>query len=59
MVEAERLCNRIAILDEGKLIALDTLENLKQKWHADSLEDVFLACTGKSWEEVQANESNE
>lgn len=30
MDEAEKLCNRIAFIDKGKLIALDTLENLKQ-----------------------------
>jgi ABC-2 type transport system ATP-binding protein len=30
MDEAERLCNRIAFVDKGRLIALDTLENLKQ-----------------------------
>lgn len=28
MEEAESLCNRIAILDEGKIIACDTLQNL-------------------------------
>jgi ABC-2 type transport system ATP-binding protein len=30
MDEAERLCNRIAFMDKGRLIALDVLENLKQ-----------------------------
>jgi ABC-2 type transport system ATP-binding protein len=30
MDEAEKLCNRIAFVDKGRLIALDTLENLKQ-----------------------------
>jgi len=30
MDEAEKLCNRIAFIDKGKLIALDTLENLRQ-----------------------------
>ena len=29
MEEADRLCNRIAIIDHGKIIALDTPENLK------------------------------
>jgi ABC-2 type transport system ATP-binding protein len=29
MDEAEKLCNRIAFVDRGRLIALDTLENLK------------------------------
>jgi ABC-2 type transport system ATP-binding protein len=30
MDEAEKLCHRIAFVDKGRLIALDTLENLKQ-----------------------------
>jgi ABC-2 type transport system ATP-binding protein len=30
MDEAEKLCNRIAFLDKGRLIALDVLENLKR-----------------------------
>lgn len=30
MDEAEKLCNRIAFIDKGRLIALDTLENLKK-----------------------------
>ena len=29
MDEADRLCNRIAIIDHGKIIALDTPKNLK------------------------------
>ena len=29
MDEAEKLCNRIAFIDGGRLIALDTMENLK------------------------------
>jgi ABC-2 type transport system ATP-binding protein len=30
MDEAEKLCNRIAFVDKGRLIALDVLENLKR-----------------------------
>ncbi len=52
MVEAETLCDRIAIMDNGKVVALDTPERLK--WllpaHEDrtvTLEDVFLELTGK------------
>ncbi|WP_236610448.1 hypothetical protein [Methanosphaerula palustris] len=29
MDEADRLCNRVAIVDHGKIIALDTPANLK------------------------------
>jgi|TARA_B100000315_G_C14582449_1_gene591213 ABC-2 type transport system ATP-binding protein len=35
MEEAERLCNRIAIIDNGKIVILDTPKNLKQKIGGD------------------------
>ncbi|MEK7324337.1 MAG: ABC transporter ATP-binding protein, partial [Chloroflexota bacterium] len=51
MVEAEALCDRIAIIDGGKIVAVDTPEDLKklisQNGHAPTLEDVFLELTGK------------
>jgi ABC-2 type transport system ATP-binding protein len=58
MEEAEQLCDRVAIMDEGKIVALDSPENLihqllkrgfkkeKRVEQAD-LEDVFLDLTGK------------
>ena len=51
MEEADRLCHRVAILDHGKIIALDTPERLKTKFGAGehtSLEDVFVNLTGRS-----------
>jgi ABC-2 type transport system ATP-binding protein len=52
MVEAEVLCDRIAVLDEGRVVALDTPAGLKtlvpnDNGHAPTLEDVFMALTGK------------
>ncbi|MEI6296522.1 MAG: ATP-binding cassette domain-containing protein [bacterium] len=35
MEEADKLCNRIAIIDHGKIVALDTPANLKQKIGGD------------------------
>lgn len=52
MVEADNLCNRIAIIDGGKIVALDTPMALKQiitrNGHEPTLEDVFLELTGKA-----------
>jgi ABC-2 type transport system ATP-binding protein len=48
MEEADRLCDRIAIMDYGKLIALDTPGGLKQKAGVPTLEEVFLSMTGRS-----------
>jgi len=52
MVEAEVLCDRIAILDAGKIVALDTPAALRAmvpptNGRPTTLEDVFLNLTGK------------
>ncbi len=58
MEEAELLCDRVAIMDNGKIIALDTPKNLvkqllqrgfKKAKHVEQadLEDVFIDLTGK------------
>jgi len=53
MNEADALCDRIAILDEGRIVALDTPAGLKRlvprtNDHEPTLEDVFMALTGKA-----------
>ena len=61
MEEADRLCDRIAIIDGGEIIALDTPQGLKNRVPSTnggetSLEDVFLALTGHGFEEAEAEE---
>jgi ABC-2 type transport system ATP-binding protein len=51
MEEADRLCRRVAIMDGGKIIALDTPRALKSRIgdpEHTSLEEVFLKLTGRS-----------
>jgi ABC-2 type transport system ATP-binding protein len=59
MDEAELLCDRVAVMDAGKIIALDTPKNLikallkkgfKKDQHVEqaNLEDVFIDLTGKA-----------
>lgn len=53
MVEAENLCGRIAIMDRGNIVALDTPEGLRAMVEPENgqpvtLEDVFLELTGRS-----------
>ena len=51
MEEADRLCDRIAIMDGGQIIALDTPQQLKSRLGSSeqaTLEDVFLNLTGRS-----------
>lgn len=45
---AEKLCHRIGIMIEGRLVALGTLEELRSRAQSSSsgLEDVFLSLTG-------------
>jgi len=47
--EAESLCTKIALMDEGRLIACDTLSNLLLKHNALNLEELFLTLTGKAY----------
>lgn len=47
MEEADRIAKRIAIIDHGKIIALGTSQELKEKTSTKSLEDAFLSLTGK------------
>lgn len=41
MDEAE-YCDRISIMNEGRIVALDTPENLKRKYEAETVEEVFI-----------------
>lgn len=50
MEEADNLSDRVAIIDQGRIVALDTPENLKTEYGEDektTLEDVFVQLTGK------------
>lgn len=44
---AERMCDRIAIINRGKVIAVGTMDELRQLGQGEtSLEDIFLSLTG-------------
>ncbi len=47
MEEADRLCDRVAIMNSGKLVALDTPENLRKMSNSTNLEEVFIHLTGE------------
>ncbi len=55
MEEADRIAQRIAIIDHGKIIASGTSQELKQQTSTQSLEEAFLALTGKTIREESAN----
>lgn len=50
MEEADQLCNRVAILDQGRIVALDAPGRLKAAHGGGTLEDVFIALTGRELE---------
>ena len=47
MEEADELCDEVGIIDHGKLIELGSPSDLKDKYHARDLEDVFIQLTGR------------
>jgi ABC-2 type transport system ATP-binding protein len=51
MNEAEALADRIGILDRGRLLFLEPVEDVKRRFGVDTLEEAFFAATGRSFEE--------
>jgi len=49
MEEADKLCDRVAIMDSGRILTIDSPSNLK-KIHGGTLEDVYLKLTGRPLE---------
>jgi lipooligosaccharide transport system ATP-binding protein len=47
MEEAEKLCDRVAIMDSGRIITIDSPASL-MNLHGGNLEDVYLKLTGRS-----------
>ncbi len=54
MEEAEKMAQRIAIIDRGEIIAQGTADSLKKQTKKISLEDAFLSLTGKIIREEEA-----
>ena len=47
MDEADKLCERAAIMDHGKILVIDPPSKLKETYGWNTLEDVFLELTGR------------
>jgi ABC-2 type transport system ATP-binding protein len=52
---AERLCNRMAIINDGKVLAAGTVKGMKLT-PEETLEDVFIRLVGKSIEDVERSQ---
>ncbi|MBN2381710.1 ABC transporter ATP-binding protein [bacterium] len=62
MTEAETLCDRLAIINEGKFVAVDTPSNLKKRTSTEhpervTLEEVFMQMTGRRYGDDDENDS--
>ncbi|MEO7522619.1 MAG: ABC transporter ATP-binding protein [Ferruginibacter sp.] len=51
--EAEELCDKIAMIEEGKIIVNDSLSNLLAKHKEDGLEGLYLNLTGKQYRDTE------
>ncbi len=54
--EAEALADRIGILDDGRLLALEPVDQLKRRYNAETLEEAFFSATGKAFEDEKREE---
>lgn len=65
MDEADRMCDRIAVIKSGQIVALDTPEGLKQSIQAQSgkssptMDDVFMTLTGRSVDDDDIGEDDD
>ena len=50
LAEAENLAERVGILDRGRLLALESADDLKRRYDAETLEEAFFAATGRAFE---------
>jgi ABC-2 type transport system ATP-binding protein len=58
MDEAERVAQRIAIIDHGAIVAMGTAQELKDRTKTSSLEAAFLALTGSALRDEQASNAD-
>jgi len=53
MEEAARIAERVAIIDHGRIMAIASPDELKEQTNTQSLEDAFLAITGRAIREEE------
>src|SRR5579871_5439149 len=58
LAEAEKLADRIGILDRGRLLFLEPVEDVKARFGVETLEQAFFAATGREFEN-EATEDDE
>jgi ABC-2 type transport system ATP-binding protein len=59
MDEADRVAQRIAVIDHGKIVALGSSAELKEQTGKESLEEAFLALTGSTIRDEAATSADQ
>ena len=59
MKEAEELADRIGLLDRGELLFLEPVDEVKERYGVETLEEAFFAATGRTYEDEQTEEDEE
>jgi ABC-2 type transport system ATP-binding protein len=58
MLEAESLADRVGLLDRGKLLFLEPVDDVKRRYGVETLEEAFFAATGREYE-AESDEDDE
>src|SRR5205807_8417067 len=56
LAEAEALADRVGILDRGRLLCLERVDQLKERFRSETLEEAFFAATGREFEHENEDE---
>jgi ABC-2 type transport system ATP-binding protein len=59
MAEAEALADRVGILDRGKLLFLEPVEDVKKRFGVETLEEAFFAATGREFVAEEGDEEDD
>jgi ABC-2 type transport system ATP-binding protein len=59
MAEAEALADRVGILDRGKLLFLEPVEDVKKRFGVETLEEAFCAATGREFVAEEGDEEDD
>ena len=59
LAEAERLADRVGILDRGELLCLEPVDALLRRYGASTLEQAFFAATGRTFEQEEDDQERE
>jgi ABC-2 type transport system ATP-binding protein len=55
MEEADRVADRVAVIDHGKIVSEGSPAELKERTRTKTLEDAFISLTGRNIREEEAS----